>query len=54
MNNDIKQIAYNKSFIVFGLPLINTNFDELVTKISKLKYKIKYKNLFINRIKIFY
>jgi hypothetical protein len=41
MNNDIKQVAYNKSFIVFGLPLINTNFDELVTKISKLKYKIK-------------
>lgn len=41
MNDDIKQVAYNKSFIVFGLPLINTNFDELVTKISKLKYKIK-------------
>ncbi len=41
MNDDIKQIAYNKSFIVFGLPLIDTNFDELVTKISKLKYKIK-------------
>ena len=41
MNDDIKQVAYNKSFIVFGLPLINTNFDELVTKISQLKYKIK-------------
>jgi hypothetical protein len=41
MNNDIKQIAYNRSFIVFGLPLIDTKFDELITKISKLKYKIK-------------
>ena len=40
MNIDIKQIAYNKSFIVFGLPLINTNFDELIVEINKLKYKI--------------
>lgn len=41
MNIDIKQVAYNRSFIVFGLPLINTNFDELVNEISKINYKIK-------------
>ena len=41
MNIDIKQISYNKSFVVFGLPLINTNFNELVNEISKLKYKIR-------------
>jgi len=41
MNIDIKQIAYNKSFIVFGLPLININFDKLLDEISKVKYKIK-------------
>ena len=41
MNIDIKQISYNKSFLVFGLPLINTNFNELVNEINKLKYKIR-------------
>ena len=41
MNIDIKQVAYNKSFIVFGLPLISTNFDDLVNEISKIHYKIK-------------
>ena len=41
MNIDIKQVAYNSSFMVFGLPLINTNFNELVNEISKINYKIK-------------
>ena len=41
MNIDIKQVAYNKSFMVFGLPLIRTNFEELVNEISKINYKIK-------------
>jgi hypothetical protein len=41
MNIDIKQVAYNKSFVVFGLPLINTNCNELVNEINKLKYKIR-------------
>ena len=34
MDNDIKQIAYNKSFIVFGLPLISSNFEGDRTKPS--------------------
>jgi hypothetical protein len=41
MNIDIKQVAYNRSFIIFGLPLISTNFDELVNEVSKINYKIK-------------
>lgn len=41
MNIDIKQVAYNRSFIVFGLPLISTKFDELVNEINKINYKIK-------------
>ena len=41
MNNDIKQIAYNKSFIVFGLPLIKNNLDDLIKEIDKITYKIK-------------
>ena len=41
MNIDIKQVAYNRSFMIFGLPLISTNFDELVIEVSKINYKIK-------------
>jgi hypothetical protein len=41
MNIDIKQVSYNKSFVVFGLPLISTNFNELVNEINKSKYKIR-------------
>jgi hypothetical protein len=41
MSIDIKQVVYNRSFMVFGLPLISTNFDELVNEISKINYKIK-------------
>ena len=41
MNVDIKQVSYNKSFIVFGLPLIDIDFDKLINEISKVKYKIK-------------
>jgi hypothetical protein len=41
MNIDIKQVSYNKSFIVFGLPLIDIDFDKLINEISKVKYKIK-------------
>ena len=41
MSIDIKQVSYNKSFVVFGLPLINTNFNKLLEEISKVKYKIK-------------
>jgi hypothetical protein len=41
MNLDIKQIAYNKSFTVFGLPIIKNNLDELIKEIDILKYKIK-------------
>jgi hypothetical protein len=37
---DIKPIAYNKTFIVFGLPLMSNNINELKELISDLKYKI--------------
>ena len=40
MKNNINQISYNNSFVVFGLPLMNTNFDELNKEINNLKYKI--------------
>ena len=37
---DLKQISYNNSFIVFGLPIMCKNNDELQSKIQKINYKI--------------
>jgi hypothetical protein len=41
MSGDIKQIAYNKSFIVFGLPIMTKSFEELTQLIKNINYKIK-------------
>ena len=43
--NDVKQITYNKSFLVFGLPLIARNLNELKLLINDVKYKIYNINL---------
>jgi hypothetical protein len=41
LNKDLKQISYNNSFLVFGLPLMCKNNDELCSKIeNNIKYKI--------------
>jgi len=37
---DLKQISYNNSFIVFGLPLFSNNYDNLLHKIKNLCYPI--------------
>jgi hypothetical protein len=37
---DLKQCAYNNSFIVFGLPIICRTNDELQNKLQNIKYKI--------------
>ena len=39
-SNDIKQIAYNKNFIVFGLPLMARDTSELKTLLEDVQYKI--------------
>ena len=40
-DNDIKQVAYNKNFLVFGLPLMAHDIDELKRMIGDdIKYKI--------------
>jgi hypothetical protein len=41
LKNDLKQISYNNSFIVFGLPLMCKTNEELETKIACLNYKIE-------------
>ena len=37
---DLKQIAYNNYFIIFGLPLICDNYHEFDNKIKNIPYKI--------------
>lgn len=37
---DIKQICYNNYYIVFGLPLVANNLDELTQLINDINYKI--------------
>ena len=37
---NLKQVAYNKSFIVFGLPLFSNNLEDFQNKISNIKYEI--------------
>ena len=40
MKNDIRQVAYNKSFLVFGLPIITNTIDNMNKEISNLKYNV--------------
>jgi hypothetical protein len=40
LKNELKQCAYNNSFIVFGLPIICRTNDELENRITNIKYKI--------------
>ena len=42
LQKDLKQISYNNSFIVFGLPVICKTQDELERKIKNIDYKIQY------------
>jgi hypothetical protein len=39
---DIKQTAYSRNFVLFGLPLISKNFSDLLQKIELLPYPVKY------------
>jgi hypothetical protein len=39
-DNDIKQVAYNKNFLVVGLPLMAQDIDELKSLMDDVKYKI--------------
>ena len=39
---EISQVSYNKSFLVFGLPIINTNYYELIKQIHLLPYPTNF------------
>ena len=40
MKQDIRQIAYNKSFLVFGLPIMSKTCDDIKEKINNVNYRI--------------
>jgi hypothetical protein len=40
LKNDLKQIAYNNNFVIFGLPLISSNLQDFESKIKNLNYNI--------------
>jgi hypothetical protein len=40
LKNEIKQISYNNTFVVFGLPVISNNVDDFERKISTITYKL--------------
>jgi len=45
---DIKQICYNKKYMVFGLPLLSSNLEDLKIQINSIEYKIyniQFRNL---------
>ena len=41
LKKDLKQLSYNNSFVVFGLPIICKSFEELDKKINALQYPIQ-------------
>ena len=40
LSREIKQIAYNKQFVVFGCPIIHKTFEGLLDEINKIDYSI--------------
>jgi len=47
LKKDMKQISYNNSYIVFGLPIITNTLDELDKKLENLKYPIDFVEMYI-------
>lgn len=47
LNKDLKQVSYNNSFVVFGLPLMCKTNEELDKKIENININRKYKIAFI-------
>jgi hypothetical protein len=40
LQNHMKQVSYNNSFIVFGLPIITKNIDDMIKSLAHITYKI--------------
>ena len=55
LQNDIKQVSYNNSFIVFGLPIITNNTDDMIKSLENVTYKISFIQFrSFNRIKNYF
>jgi len=51
LKNELRQISYNNSFIVFGMPLICRTNEDLESKIPMINYKIeKIQFLLFNKV----
>jgi len=51
LKNDLKQLSYNNSFVVFGLPLMCKNAEELANKVASVSYKIEIiRYMLFNRV----
>jgi hypothetical protein len=54
LKKEMKQISYNNSYIVFGLPIITNTFEELDKKLENLKYPIDFIQTYIlNQVSTF-
>jgi hypothetical protein len=42
LKNHIKQVSYNNSFMVFGLPIITNNTSDMIKCLENIKYKISF------------
>ena len=56
LKNDIKQVIYKKNNIIFGLPNISTQYNDIYKNINKIPYKIySIQHRFLTKnINIFY
>jgi len=54
LKKDMKQISYNNSFIVFGLPIITNAIEQLDKKLENLNYPIDFIQMYIlNQVNTF-
>ena len=42
IQNHLKQVSYNNSFIIFGLPVITNSIDDMIKILEQIKYKISF------------
>jgi hypothetical protein len=54
LKKDMKQVSYNNSFIVFGLPIIMDTYKELDKKLENLNYPVDFiQNYILNQVNTF-
>jgi len=45
-DHEIKQIAYNNEFLILGLPIMKTNYDQMISCINGLSYTVSLYTLY--------